>query len=115
MDFLWALPALPKVPRRLGDPALTEQEGLAWGVIRSAMSSSSALCMAQMQDYLELGGEARMNFPGTQSGDNWTWRADPGFMSEALALRIRSLTGLYDRLGVHKRDDISLRMEKNKL
>ena len=27
MDFLWALPALPKVPRRLGDPALTEQEG----------------------------------------------------------------------------------------
>ena len=77
---------------------LNEEEGAAWGVIRTAMATPSELCMVQMQDYLELGADARMNFPGTNSGDNWTWRADPGFMTDGLAQKIRSLTGLYGRL-----------------
>ena len=77
---------------------LTEAEGFTWGVIRTAMSTPSDLCMLQMQDALELGADARMNFPGTQSGSNWTWRATEGFMSDALAEKIRSLTALYDRL-----------------
>ena len=59
----------------------------------------SDLCVVQMQDYLDLGGEARMNFPGTLSDSNWTWRAREGFMSDALAERIRKLTVLYGRLG----------------
>ena len=78
---------------------LSEQEGLVWGVIRTAMASVSDLCVVQMQDYLELGGEARMNFPGTQSSDNWTWRATEGYISEKLAEKIRKLTALYGRLG----------------
>jgi len=49
---------------------LNEQEGYVWGTIRSAMSSVSDLCVVQMQDYLNLGGDARMNFPGT-TGSNW--------------------------------------------
>ncbi|MBR4108766.1 MAG: 4-alpha-glucanotransferase [Oscillospiraceae bacterium] len=77
---------------------LTEDEGYVWGVIRTAMSAPSKLCILQMQDALELGSDARMNFPGTQSGQNWTWRADGGFMTDALAEKIRSLTALYDRL-----------------
>lgn len=88
---------------------LNEEEGYSWGVIRTAMASVSELCMVQLQDYLDLGGEARMNFPGTNSGDNWTWRAKEGFMTDALAEKIRSLTKLYGRL--HTKDDISLRME----
>ena len=51
-----------------------------------------------MQDYLELGGEARMNFPGTLSSANWTWRAQEGFDSDKLAKKIRKMTGLYGRL-----------------
>ncbi len=78
---------------------LTEAEGLVWGVIRTAMASVSQLCVVQMQDYLDLGGSARMNFPGTQSSDNWTWRAVPGYLSDALAQRICRLTRLYGRLG----------------
>lgn len=78
---------------------LTKEEGLVWGVIRTAFSSVSDLCMVQMQDYLELGGEARMNFPGTQDGTNWIWRATPDSFSDTLAEKICHLVKLYDRLG----------------
>ena len=81
--------------------ALHEQEGLVWGVIRTAMSSVSDLCIIQMQDLLDLGGEARMNFPGTMSGANWTWRARDGFAGNGLAQKLYNLTRLYGRLGEH--------------
>ncbi len=77
---------------------LSEREGKVWGAIRTAFSSVSDLCVIQMQDYLELGGEARMNFPGTQTDANWTWRATGDFISEDLAKRIYQLTKLYGRL-----------------
>jgi len=76
---------------------LNRQEGYVWGMIRGAMGSVSRLCVVQMQDYLELGKSARMNFPGTLSSDNWTWRAPEGFDSPALAKRIYQMTKLYGR------------------
>ena len=76
---------------------LTEEEGIVWGVIRTAQATASALCIVPMQDYLDLGGEARMNFPGTQTGDNWTWRAAPGCFTDVLAEKICHLVRLYDR------------------
>jgi len=75
---------------------LTEEEGLVWGVIRTAFASVSDLCVVQMQDYLNLGGEARMNFPGVASG-NWTWRMAAGSTTEALSRRISKLAALYGR------------------
>ena len=78
---------------------LSEQEGMVWGVIRTAMSSVSDLCVIQMQDLLNLGGEARMNFPGTLTNANWTWRAWDGFTGNGLAQRMYHLTQLYGRLG----------------
>lgn len=81
---------------------LDDQEGLVWGVIRTAFSSVSDLCVVQMQDFLNLGGEARMNFPGTLSDCNWTWRAGYEIMNDDLANRIRYLTELYGRLGSQK-------------
>ena len=68
------------------------------GMIRGCMSSVSKLCIIQMQDYLELGGFARMNFPGTLSSANWTWRALPGFLTEELKQRILETTCRYGRL-----------------
>ena len=76
---------------------LHQEEGYVWGMIRGAMGSVSRICIVQMQDYLELGKRARMNFPGTLSMDNWTWRATSGFDSEALAERILKVTKLYGR------------------
>ena len=67
-------------------------------MIRGGMGSVSDLFIAQMQDYLELGAEARMNFPGTLSNNNWTWRAQDGMITDALAHRIRELTRLFDRI-----------------
>ena len=78
--------------------ALSQQEGMVWGVIRTAMSSVSDLCVIQMQDLLDLGGEARMNFPGTMTSANWTWRAHDGFTGNGLAQRLCRLTRLYGRL-----------------
>ncbi len=78
---------------------LSEQEGMVWGVIRTAMSSVSDLCVIQMQDLLNLGGEARMNFPGTMTSANWTWRAWDGFTGNGLAQRIYRLAQLYGRIG----------------
>ena len=77
---------------------LNEEEGFIWGMIRGAMGSVSRLCVVQMQDYLELGKRARMNFPGTLSTDNWTWRAEEGFDSEDLAEKILKVTKLYGRI-----------------
>ncbi len=78
---------------------LTEDEGPVWGMIRTACASVSDLCVIQMQDYLNLGANARMNFPGTMTGANWTWRAKPGFAPDALAEKIHAMTKLYGRLG----------------
>lgn len=78
--------------------ALNAAEGLVWGVIRTAESCVSDLCVLQMQDLLNLGGEARMNFPGTMTGSNWTWRASSGFTGNGLAQRLYGLTKLYERV-----------------
>ena len=81
---------------------LTEGENPVAGTIRTAMASVSDLCVIPLQDYLDLGGEARMNFPGTLSDSNWTWRTKDGTITPALAERIRGLTQLYGRLGYNK-------------
>lgn len=76
--------------------ALTRKEGYVWGTIRTCMGSVSDRAIVQLQDYLNLGGEARMNFPGTV-GSNWTWRVKKGYGSNALAAKILELTKRYDR------------------
>ena len=76
---------------------LTEGEGLVWGVIRTALAAVSDLTVLQMQDLLDLGGEARMNFPGLCDGTNWVWRAEDGVFTDELAQRLGNLTRLYGR------------------
>lgn len=71
---------------------LNSIEGLVWGTIRACMDSPSGLCIVQMQDYLELGAESRMNKPGVFSGDNWVWRATPGYITPRLTERIHETT-----------------------
>ena len=68
-----------------------------WGMIRLALSSVAELTVVQMQDYLELGQQGRMNFPGT-CGSNWTWRVTAGGINGELAERIYNLTRTYGRL-----------------
>ena len=77
---------------------ITAEEGDVWGMIRAAFASVSDTCIIPMQDYLNLGGEARMNFPGTMTDANWTWRASEGYL-DGLTEKILRLTKLYGRLG----------------
>ena len=65
-------------------------------LLRAGQGSVAELFIAQMQDYLGLGSEARTNIPGTAEG-NWRWRLLPGQASEALAKEIRAMTRTYGR------------------
>ena len=75
---------------------LNEEEGFCRGVLRGGMSSVARLFVAQMQDWLELGDEARINAPGVPMG-NWIWRMRPGAATEELAEEILKMTRLYGR------------------
>ena len=77
---------------------LTEQEGYAWGILRSGLASVADTFIAQLQDYLGLGAEARMNTPGTLSDRNWSWRLQPGLLTAELAHRLRRMNTMYERL-----------------
>lgn len=68
----------------------------AWSFIRIAMESVGDTCVIPMQDYLNLGDEARINTPSTLGG-NWVWRMSAGADSEALAEKILDLTRTYGR------------------
>ena len=77
---------------------LNMEEGYVWGMLRGGMSSVSETFVAQMQDYIGLGAQGRMNFPGTLSDANWTWRAKAGVFTPGLAAKIRAMTKLYGRI-----------------
>ncbi len=63
----------------------------AWSLIVRAWESRFVLAVAPLQDVLGLGGEARMNYPGTGSG-NWGWRYGAKALTTANADRLRTLT-----------------------
>ena len=68
-----------------------------WGFIRAALGSVADLAVVPMQDYLNLGSEARINTPSTLGGNNWRWRMTKDQMDMALAQKMARLTKLYGR------------------
>lgn len=73
-------------------------DDVAWDFIRAAFRAPSRLAVFQMQDLLSLGGEARMNFPGTSPG-NWQWRmtAEQFDWQRGSSSYLRELAWLYGR------------------
>ena len=76
---------------------ISDGEDFCEAMIRLGMASKADLFMAQMQDYLNLGGESRMNEPGTLKSRNWRWRMLPGAASPELAKQIAARTETYGR------------------
>ena len=76
---------------------LNDEEGYVNGIIRGGMSSVADLFVAQMQDWLALGGESRMNVPGVLGHGNWCWRMLPGVLTDELADHIAAMTAMYSR------------------
>lgn len=68
-----------------------------WGIIKECFKSVCDTSIFQMQDLLELGSEARTNYPST-IGDNWCWRMKPNKLTQKLADKIYNLTELYSRI-----------------
>ena len=71
-------------------------ENVRKAVLRIGQGSVAELFVAQIQDYLGLGTEARINVPGVAEG-NWNWRLAPGQLTDKLADEIYLLTRTYDR------------------
>jgi 4-alpha-glucanotransferase len=79
----------------------TDGHNIGWDLIRLALSSVADIAIVPLQDMLGLGGEGRMNRPGTPSG-NWQWRYPPGALTDELAHRLRTLTEVYGRQGLKR-------------
>ena len=84
------------VQEYLGMESLEPKEAV-WGIIRLAMGSVAKRCIVPIQDYLEKGGEARINEPSTLGG-NWTWRMENGELTKTQLKKIKTLTQLYGRI-----------------
>lgn len=68
-----------------------------WSMIRALMMSVANTTIFPLQDVLGLDTSARMNVPGTPTG-NWTWRVSPDQLGATVAKRMRTLSELYERL-----------------
>ena len=77
---------------------IEEGEDFCEAIIRLGMESKADLFMVQMQDYLRLGADARMNEPGVLKPMNWRWRMLPGAATEELAKEIADLTTASGRI-----------------
>jgi 4-alpha-glucanotransferase len=72
------------------------EEDASWELVRLAWASVADLAVAPLQDLLSLGSEARMNLPGSATG-NWRWRLLPDQLGDALLDRLAELTATYGR------------------
>jgi 4-alpha-glucanotransferase len=67
-----------------------------WVFIRAILASVADMAIIPLQDVLGLGSEARMNLPGTSSG-NWRWRFTADQLTPGIGARLRELTVIFDR------------------
>lgn len=75
---------------------LDTEDDILWKLIKAAMASVSDTAIVQMQDYLELGSEGRMNTPSILGG-NWQWRMGKRNATKKLAAKIADITRTYGR------------------
>ena len=73
-----------------------DENTIAEQLVRSAMMSVAATVVIPLQDFLELGAEARMNTPSVPFG-NWEWRVGAEQLTPDLAVKIADLTRIYGR------------------
>lgn len=72
-------------------------EEINWVFVRTLMASVADTVIFPVQDLIGAGSEARMNTPGTATG-NWRWRLRQQVLGEGLAERLLEQVRLYDRL-----------------
>lgn len=85
-----------KIQRKVLFYADANEKDVIKKIIRLAWSSVARLAVIPMQDILELGSEARMNTPGTPSG-NWQWRLKNDQLQKDDAAWLSEITKIYSR------------------
>jgi 4-alpha-glucanotransferase len=71
-------------------------KNIAWSLIRLAWASVADLAVIPLQDLLNLGSTARINTPGTSTG-NWRWRVGAEQLRRAPFAQLKALTQTYGR------------------
>ena len=66
-------------------------------MLREIWASVAVFAIAPMQDFLNLGGRARMNLPATTAG-NWRWRMKPDAIKAELSTWLKELNITYNRV-----------------
>ncbi|KAF0142615.1 MAG: 4-alpha-glucanotransferase [Stygiobacter sp.] len=84
-------------------------DNLTYELIRAAYQSPANICVIPMQDILNLGNEARMNYPG-RPGGNWTWRFTWNQVSNDLASWYKQMTIMFERPPVKKNENAILKI-----
>jgi 4-alpha-glucanotransferase len=64
--------------------------------LKLVWASTAKMAIVPLQDILGLGTEARMNIPGTATG-NWGWRFDWKQLLSQHAKNLKELTEKYNR------------------
>ena len=72
------------------------KESVSHAMIRILWQSVALFAITPMQDLLDLGDEARMNFPGTLGG-NWEWKMNKKWNSPKLQKWLLEINQLYNR------------------
>ena len=65
-------------------------------LVRAALGSVARLAIVPLQDLLGLGSAARLNTPGTRTG-NWHWRLPPQALDAGRAAELARLNAAYGR------------------
>ncbi|SEF77566.1 4-alpha-glucanotransferase [Butyrivibrio sp. Su6] len=91
--------ALPRSDKRFAKEYLgiTYSKDAVKAMVRAAFASVSDTAIIPMQDYLELGAEARINTPSTLGG-NWVWRMRKDALSDSLCKEMYDYARIYGRL-----------------
>ena len=74
---------------------------IAYEMIRTIWRTNALIAIAPMQDFLRLGGWARMNLPATTTG-NWLWRMKPGAVTSRLVKWVKKINITFNRVSSEK-------------
>ncbi|MCD8371761.1 MAG: 4-alpha-glucanotransferase [Clostridia bacterium] len=76
---------------------ISSNEGLSWTICELSYASEANTVIIPLCDMLGLGEEARINFSGVQSENNWSWRAKEEYFSPRLCEKLAFLANKYNR------------------
>ena len=74
---------------------------IAHEMIRTIWRTNARIAIAPLQDFMRLGGWARMNLPATTTG-NWLWRMKPGAVTQQLVEWVKKINITFNRASGEK-------------